>query len=330
MARISIIVPVYNVEKYLHHCINSILAQTFTDFELILVDDGSTDSSLEICKEHASSDNRIHLFHQENQGQSAARNYALDWIEGNSASQWIAFIDSDDWVHPNYLALLLQTAESTHSSVCVCGIKKTESESEIMIYTDSHSSRTSSGHDFVKDQLMHNKAGVWVLWDKLWKRELWKNTRLPVGRIYEDNATVYKLLYDAERVAEIDQVLYYYFQNPNSTMHEEFSLRKLDWPLVLKEMALFFHEHNETELERISLHRCIRVLIDYYNPVINLQEYRIARDIKRELKQVSRKLKKSEEISITSDPKLYSVIHPLYSRLYWKVAAVIKRVRGKI
>ena len=107
MPTISVIVPVYKVEKYIHRCVDSILSQTFTDFELILVDDGSPDNCGKICDEYAEKDIRIHVIHQENGGLSAARNAGIDWVFANSDSEWITFIDSDDWVHPEYLERLL-------------------------------------------------------------------------------------------------------------------------------------------------------------------------------------------------------------------------------
>ena len=106
MPVISVIVPVYNVEKYLHRCVDSILAQTFTDFELILVDDGSPDNCGKICDEYAEKDSRIHVIHKVNGGLSDARNAGLDWAFANSNSEWVTFIDSDDWVDKYYLEYL--------------------------------------------------------------------------------------------------------------------------------------------------------------------------------------------------------------------------------
>ena len=104
MPIISVIVSVYKVEPYIRQCVDSILAQTFTDFELILVDDGSPDNCGAICDEYAAQDCRVRVIHQENGGLSAARNAGIDWAFANSDSQWLAFVDSDDWVHPDYLA----------------------------------------------------------------------------------------------------------------------------------------------------------------------------------------------------------------------------------
>ena len=110
MPTISVIVPVYKVEPYLNRCVDSILRQTYQDFELILVDDGSPDRCGEICDEYARQDGRVHVIHKENGGLSDARNAGIDWVEANSDSQWLIFADSDDWVHPELLARLLDAA----------------------------------------------------------------------------------------------------------------------------------------------------------------------------------------------------------------------------
>ena len=126
MPAISVIVPVYKVEKYIHRCVDSILGQTFTDYELILVDDGSPDNCGAICDEYAVKDSRIVVIHQENGGLSAARNTGIDWSFANSDSRWLTFIDSDDWVHPEYLQRLLAAAVEHNVSVSICGYAQTE------------------------------------------------------------------------------------------------------------------------------------------------------------------------------------------------------------
>ena len=122
---ISIIVPVYNTEKYLNRCVDSILNQTFTDFELILVDDGSPDNCGKICDEYKEKDRRVRVIHKPNGGLSDARNAGIEWALNNSDSEWISFIDSDDWVHPNYLDFLLRAAEQNNTSVSICGFLRT-------------------------------------------------------------------------------------------------------------------------------------------------------------------------------------------------------------
>ena len=117
MAEISIIVPVYKVENYLYRCIESIISQTFTDYELILIDDGSPDKCGDICEEYAKKNDRIHVIHQKNGGLSAARNAGIDWSYKYSNSTWITFIDSDDWVSPDYLEALCTAAVSNKKDI---------------------------------------------------------------------------------------------------------------------------------------------------------------------------------------------------------------------
>lgn len=126
MSSISVIVPVYKVEKYLDRCVKSILAQTFADFELLLVNDGSPDACPQMCDDYEKQDHRIHVIHQKNGGLSAARNAGLDWLYANSQSQWITFIDSDDWVHPTYLESLLDAVKEYNSQVSMCQLLVTE------------------------------------------------------------------------------------------------------------------------------------------------------------------------------------------------------------
>ena len=120
MPVISVIVPVYKVEPYLHRCVDSILSQTYTDFELILVDDGSPDNCGAICDKYAKLDSRIHVLHKKNGGLSSARNAGIDWVFANSDSQWFSFIDSDDWVHPQYLELLYQAVKAYEVRISQC------------------------------------------------------------------------------------------------------------------------------------------------------------------------------------------------------------------
>ena len=120
MPTISIIVPVYKVENYIHRCVDSILGQTYADFELILVDDGSPDNCGAICDDYAAKDSRVVVIHQENGGLSAARNAGIDWVLANSNSQWLTFIDSDDWVNKTYLESLLEVADEEDSLISVC------------------------------------------------------------------------------------------------------------------------------------------------------------------------------------------------------------------
>ena len=178
---ITIIVPVYKVEPYLRRCVDSILAQTFTDFELILVDDGSPDNCGAICDEYAAQDSRIHVIHQENGGLSAARNAGIDWAFANSDSQWLAFVDSDDWVHPNYLAYLYRAVSEDGTKVSACGYREVLDSNEI-IETEDYCSRVLLWEEF----LLNHGLKATLAWNKLYSKDLFHELRYPDGKLYED------------------------------------------------------------------------------------------------------------------------------------------------
>lgn len=128
MCIISVVVPVYKVEKYLNRCVDSILNQTFLDFVLILVDDGSPDNCGKICDDYAKRDNRVNIIHKQNGGLSEARNYGIEWALKNSDSEWITFIDSDDWVHPLFLELLLDAVVKNNVNLGICDYLSAEAD----------------------------------------------------------------------------------------------------------------------------------------------------------------------------------------------------------
>jgi len=248
MSTISVIVPVYNVEPYLHRCIDSILSQTYTDFELVLVDDGSPDNCGTICDECAAKDSRIHVIHQANGGLSAARNVGIDWSFANSNSSWIYFADSDDWIHPKSLEVLLNGAEQTGMSVVVGGFGYTGGESPAVDETALAAKVWKTEDYFCK----HNVNAV-VAWGKLYRKESFCTIRYPVGKTREDEFTTYKVLFESEKVAVIDQPLYAYFQNPNGIVGGEWKPIRLDVIEALEERADYFQKRGNEKMYRTSL-----------------------------------------------------------------------------
>ena len=261
MQDISVIVPVYKVEPFLHRCVDSILAQTFTDFELILVDDGSPDNCGAICDEYAAKDARIHVIHQQNGGLSAARNAGIDWAFANSDSQWLSFIDSDDWVHPCFLEYLYRAAKESGTDVSACGFIRTEEQgADNPLQAFAFSTEQW-------DRFYVNNWGVGVVaWNKLYAKELFEGLCYPVGRINEDEFLTYKILARAKTVAVVNAVLYYYFQNPSGIMKSGFSPKKLDGLAALNEQCRFAKKEGLNDLflecSRRVLIRCADYLCD--------------------------------------------------------------------
>lgn len=213
MINVSIIIPVYNVEPYLERCINSILAQTYANIEIILIDDGSTDRSPQICDEYATKDNRIVVIHKKNGGQGEARNQGLDICKGD----YISFVDSDDWVEPTYIDELLKAALTTEADIAICELKRTRSPEEKRTsqkpYQQYYTPTEAISRLFTKREVSFIGPVC-----KIYKRHLLKTIRFPLGKYHEDEFFSYLVFFQASKIAYTSEILYYYFQRANSTM----------------------------------------------------------------------------------------------------------------
>ena len=238
MPKVSVIVPVYKVEAYLHRCVDSVLNQSFSDFELILVDDGSPDNCGAICDEYAQKDSRVHVIHKTNGGLSDARNAGIDWAFANSDSQWLTFIDSDDWIHRDYLKLLLGAAEENHTHEAVCGAFWTNEYCPDQEIPNVNALVLDVQTAFVQHYSKCNSA-----WAKIFRKELFETLRFPKGKLYEDSFVTHIPLFQGERVAVLEAQLYYYYYNPTSITRSQWSDRKLD-AIEAHELRLaFLQEH---------------------------------------------------------------------------------------
>ncbi len=214
MPLISVVVPVYKVEKYLCRCVDSILAQTFTDFELILVDDGSPDNSGAMCDDYAAKDSRVRVIHKENGGLSDARNAGIEVAEG----KYLYFIDSDDVMHADCLNILLVALRRSNAQIAGGGFVRFEGDMPSSDLCNavwdrectSHSSQETLGMYFDGRESLHSVVSSCC---KLYCAELFEDVRFPVGRLFEDEFTVYKLYYKASAIAFVDMPLYFYFVN---------------------------------------------------------------------------------------------------------------------
>lgn len=244
MSVISVIVPVYKVEKFIHRCVDSILCQSFLDFELILVDDGSPDNCGAICDKYAEKDPRIHVIHQKNGGLSAARNTGIDYVMENSSSRWLAFVDSDDWIHPDYLKVLYETAEKTLCKISACGFFRTEGES--LAAEQDYSVMCMDADDYYCGQ-MHDGVTA-VAWNKLYNRSLFKNLRYPIGKLHEDEFTTYQAIYHAGNIGVTPAKLYAYYQNPDGIMRSDWNPRRMHVLEAFEQQIAFAQSHGRERL----------------------------------------------------------------------------------
>lgn len=241
MPKISVIVPVYKVENYLNRCVDSILNQTFSDFELILVDDGSPDNCGKICDEYALKDDRVVVIHKENGGLSDARNAGINWMFTNSNSEWLTFIDSDDYVHKDFLEILYSTIKKYNVKICCCGHQPFNDKSEYNDVPFEYETCIDTAENLVRKNYSYYDFNISVAWGRLFHRTVWEELRFPYGKFHEDEYTIYKALYENGDVVVVKATLYYYFQNENGIMHEKPSIRKvLDHLNSLRQQTEFF------------------------------------------------------------------------------------------
>ena len=210
---ISIIVPIYNTERYLNRCIDSVLSQTFTDFELLLIDDGSTDKSGDICDSYAQKDSRIKVFHKENGGVSTARNYGLD----NARGEWIAFVDADDWIDKNMYYEMYNTAVSSRADIVLCSFYEYYGPAK-------QSLRATLSGDSDKNTILRNSMlSFTALWNMLVHRSLYDTNKLRIPEHIvncEDFWLTIRLFYYAKKISSIHIPLYYYNrENTNSILN---------------------------------------------------------------------------------------------------------------
>jgi len=226
---ISIIVPIYNTRAYLEQCIESVLNQTYKDFELILIDDGSTDDSLAICNKYKANDSRIKVYSKDNGGQGSARNLGLDVAQGD----YITFVDSDDWVLPQLLQVLYDNLILNQADISCCGVYSNEDGSDkkndSTLVIENNIEAISS---FVRNKGCINHSPV----AKLFKKETFSGVRFIELRGFEDAGTMYKPFVNANKVVAQNVSLYYYYQRADSTMHRPFSTKDYDRIIAYEEM----------------------------------------------------------------------------------------------
>ena len=221
---ISVIVPVYRVEKYLPACIDSILNQTFTDFELILVDDGSPDRCPEICDETAKRDARVRAIHQANQGLSAARNAGIEAAHG----AWLSFVDSDDFLAPDFLETLHDAAVRAGADCVLCGVQLTDEAGQKIGQPLSVADGVRTGRSILETLCRAPEIPYLVVWNKLYRRDVFQTLRYPVGMQNEDTYLAAELFDTVQTVICVSKPMYFYRQRADSIMHTAVTTRNLD------------------------------------------------------------------------------------------------------
>ncbi len=239
---ISIIVPVYQVEKYLEKCINSIIAQTYKNLEIILVDDGSTDNCPAICDRFQSVDTRIKVIHQANGGLSHARNVGMEMATGD----FIGFVDSDDWIEPNMYEVLMSALQDTGADIAVCGRQMETSDSKpVSIDATSCKRKLYSTEEALRTMIKGGGIIRNTVWNKLYKRTVLSNISFPAGKIYEDLLWTPLVIGNAKLIVCMDSPLYHYLNRTDSLSHNENLVikRGLDKVEMFHQRFVFIQDH---------------------------------------------------------------------------------------
>lgn len=261
---VSIIVPVYRVEQYLRTCIESVLSQSYSNWEMILVDDGSPDNCGEICDDFAKIDQRINVIHKVNGGLSSARNAALDLPP---KGDFVSFLDSDDFWHPDYLSTMVDLQQKFAADIVQCD------------FVRGTATTFPSWNKVVKVDALNNhevflreKAKV-IMCGKLFRKSLFDGIRMPVGLYNEDDWTAWKLYYKARSIVVTNQALYYYTINPSSIMGQLSKKPDLRYVNAYNERIGFFVGTGEKDLEHCSrLQLCKSLLLNYRHRMLSEEE----------------------------------------------------------
>lgn len=222
--KVSIIVPVYQVAEYLNKCVMSICEQTYSNLEIILIDDGSTDGSSQMCDEFEKKDIRIAVIHKKNGGLSSARNAGLKVAKGD----YVAFVDSDDYIHPAYIETLLRSCEEYKCEIAVCDYMSVRDDIDPLPLNKHERVTCMNSRDTMHALTVDRYLLFIVCWNKLYKRELFDDILFPDGRIHEDEYVTHHLLYKSKNTVLINQYLYYYRKRANSIMSRPFSEKNFD------------------------------------------------------------------------------------------------------
>ncbi len=273
---VSVIVPVYNVSKFLEHCLTSIVNQSYRDLEILLVNDGSMDQSFLICEEFRKKDPRVRVISQSNAGLSAARNRGIEAATGD----YISFVDGDDWLEENFFERMVSVHEETGSDVTICNYKAFEEEKSLFYFYTNFEEKYV--REYTPSEWFRNIYGngdfstnFVVAWGKLYNRALFENIRYPVGKIAEDDYTTYFTYLLSEKIAYIHEPLYIYRKNPEGISKTKPVIERLPLQSIEEEftLATLAADIDTSSIRKIYLER-LRILRDWCLFAGRAEDYR--------------------------------------------------------
>lgn len=316
---VTIVVPVYKVEKYIDRCIKSILNQTYKNLEIILVDDGSPDNCGKICENYAQKDERIKVVHKENGGLSDARNAGISISNG----KYISFIDSDDYIDPEYIELLYKTIKKDKSDMAISSHKVIYENGTVLEKATKEESILKPKE--VLKRILYDDGIDLSAWAKLYKIELFKEIRYPKGRLFEDAATTYKLVDKCEKISIISRSTYNYIIRGNSITNINFSEKKMDLIISTEEMCNYIKK-KYPDLEEAANRRLMYAYLSTLTQLVKSNEKnenaekKLYGYIKQNSKMILRdkNVPKRDKVAIISTKfglGFYKIIWKIYEKL---------------
>ena len=274
---ISVIVPVYKVEKYLEKCIESVLKQTYTNLQIILVDDGSPDNCGKICDEYAKKDSRIEVIHKANGGLSDARNVGISKAKG----RYIGFVDSDDYIAEDMYEILLNLIKKYDADVSICNLYDVIDGNEC-IRNKENGIREYSRLDILKKVLLDKNIQSYA-WNKLYEKELFDEIKYPIGKKYEDIGTTFYLFEKCNKIVVTSEPEYYYLKRADSLVNNVTESTILDYTEIIIQRYIYIKQ-NIKELRKYNNYYLAKTLITAHNDIENLE------NISEEMQQRYKKL----------------------------------------
>ena len=312
---VSIIVPVFKVEAYLAKCIESIRNQTYGNFELILVDDGSPDGCPQICDDYAEVDDRIRVIHKNNRGLSSARNAGLDICRGD----FICFIDSDDYVKPEYLETLLTLQRKNNADLVICEYDYVEKNGNVYEHRKIPWNKTITHKDFWK-LFCESDFRVFsaVAWNKIYRAKIFKQLRYMPGKCMEDNFIIKSVIEQCDSIYVTNEVLYYYLQRPDSIMGR-FSIKHLDGVEAQLDICNYFNGIGWQDCSQMLLTSITNSLFRAYREADFIVKFNRARykELKKAYKAVvNQSFGKNEHNQLWLKCKIFGFNEGVYRVMY--------------
>lgn len=303
---LSVIIPVYNIEKYIEKCVRSVLAQTYADLEIILVDDGSADRSGDICEMLEKQESRIRVIHKENGGLSDARNAGLDAAVG----EYISFIDGDDYIHPQMYEIMLDYLQKESADIVCCKFKRvTADENPPFVRLECKDIYAVLS---AAEAMLNLQAVDVTACNKVYRRKIFENLRFPFGKYHEDEWIIHRILYGCGRIVAIDEELYYYVNRSDSITHTVSEKRFIDSIEGYMDRVHFVLENHWETVQEKTVISCLKYIMWSYaqksnaDRIWHCQVKKYYRKIAREASECGVKLDFSWHLFALS-PRIYGL-----------------------